>query len=163
MLPPYYFYWFRIDNKHIAEPWLDQALMDSAYKRDSGHCKLDRLSRSIYAKLLVGLCDIVVLEKPIHPETFALLNRFSTRRAWFQSYVQHSTSVLRREKRVFVWRDGENGDTRVLKRINKPEFFNAQIVNFVADMNIVFQNNFLEIHASLIFDISYMFSRFISV
>ena len=31
MLPPYYFYWFRIDNKHMTEPWLDQALMDSAY------------------------------------------------------------------------------------------------------------------------------------
>ena len=43
--------------------------------------------------------------------------------------MQHSTSVLRREKRVFVWREKENGDTRVLKRINKPEFFNAQIVN----------------------------------
>ena len=32
MLPPYYFYWFRIDNKHMTEPWLDQVLMDSAYK-----------------------------------------------------------------------------------------------------------------------------------
>ena len=32
MLPPYYFYWFRIDNKHKTEPWLDQALMDKAYK-----------------------------------------------------------------------------------------------------------------------------------
>ena len=30
MLPPYYFYWFRIDNKHMTEPWLDQALMKSA-------------------------------------------------------------------------------------------------------------------------------------
>ena len=30
MLPPYYFYWFRIDNKHMTEPWLDQALMDSS-------------------------------------------------------------------------------------------------------------------------------------
>ena len=26
MLPPYYFYWFRIDNKHMTEPWFDQAL-----------------------------------------------------------------------------------------------------------------------------------------
>ena len=26
------FYWFRIDNKHMTEPWLDQALMESAYK-----------------------------------------------------------------------------------------------------------------------------------
>ena len=32
MLPPYNLYWFRIDNKHITEPWLDQALMKSAYK-----------------------------------------------------------------------------------------------------------------------------------
>ena len=32
MLPPYYFYWFRIDNKHMTEPWLDQALMNSAYR-----------------------------------------------------------------------------------------------------------------------------------
>ena len=32
MLPPYYFYWFRIDNKHMTEPWLDQALIDSAYR-----------------------------------------------------------------------------------------------------------------------------------
>ena len=31
MLPQYYFYWFRIDNKHMTEPWLDQALMDLAY------------------------------------------------------------------------------------------------------------------------------------
>ena len=30
MLPPCNFYWFRIDNKHMAEPWLDQALIDSA-------------------------------------------------------------------------------------------------------------------------------------
>ena len=34
MLPPYYFYWFRIDNKHMTKPWLDQALMDSAYGSD---------------------------------------------------------------------------------------------------------------------------------
>ena len=34
MLSPYYFCWFRIDNKHMAEPWLDQALMDSAYKSE---------------------------------------------------------------------------------------------------------------------------------
>ena len=32
MLPPYYFYWFRIDNKHMTEPWLDQGLMDLAYR-----------------------------------------------------------------------------------------------------------------------------------
>ena len=25
MLTTYYFYWFRIDNKHMTEPWLDQA------------------------------------------------------------------------------------------------------------------------------------------
>ena len=24
----------RIDNKHMTEPWLDQALMDSAYRSD---------------------------------------------------------------------------------------------------------------------------------
>ena len=28
MFPPYYFYWFRLDNKHITKPRLDQALMD---------------------------------------------------------------------------------------------------------------------------------------
>ena len=28
MLSPYYFYWFRIDNKYKTEPWLDQALLD---------------------------------------------------------------------------------------------------------------------------------------
>ena len=27
MLPPYCFYWFRIDNKHMTEPQLDEALM----------------------------------------------------------------------------------------------------------------------------------------
>ena len=32
MLLPNYFYWFRIDNKYMTEPWLDQALMDSAYR-----------------------------------------------------------------------------------------------------------------------------------
>ena len=32
MFPPYNFYWFKINTKHMAEPWLDQALMDSAYK-----------------------------------------------------------------------------------------------------------------------------------
>ena len=36
MLPPYYFFWFRIDNKHMTEPWLDQALMDVAYRSDNG-------------------------------------------------------------------------------------------------------------------------------
>ena len=25
------FYWFRIDNKHMTEPGLDQALMESTY------------------------------------------------------------------------------------------------------------------------------------
>ena len=34
MLPPCNFYWFRLDIKHMAEPWLDQALMCSAYKSD---------------------------------------------------------------------------------------------------------------------------------
>ena len=34
MLPPYYFYWFRINNKDMTEPWLDQALMDLAYRSD---------------------------------------------------------------------------------------------------------------------------------
>ena len=28
MLPPYKFYWFRIHNKPMTEPWLNQALMD---------------------------------------------------------------------------------------------------------------------------------------
>ena len=32
MLPLYYFYWFRKDNKHMTEPWLDQALMDLGYR-----------------------------------------------------------------------------------------------------------------------------------
>ena len=27
MLLPYFFYWFRIDNKHMTEPWLDQSIM----------------------------------------------------------------------------------------------------------------------------------------
>ena len=31
-VPPYYFYWSRIDNKHMTEPWLDQTLMDSAFR-----------------------------------------------------------------------------------------------------------------------------------
>ena len=31
-LPSYYFYWFRIDIKHMTEPWLDQAPMESAYR-----------------------------------------------------------------------------------------------------------------------------------
>ena len=35
MLPPYNFYWFRIDNKHMTEPWLNQGLMDSAYRSDT--------------------------------------------------------------------------------------------------------------------------------
>ena len=30
MLPPYY--WFRMDNKHMTEPWLDEALMNAAYR-----------------------------------------------------------------------------------------------------------------------------------
>ena len=38
MLPPDYFYWFRIDNKHKTEPWLDPALMESANK-----CEFDVL------------------------------------------------------------------------------------------------------------------------
>ena len=32
MLPPYYFYWFRIDIKHMTEPSSDQVLIDSAYR-----------------------------------------------------------------------------------------------------------------------------------
>ena len=34
MLPQCNFYWFRIDTKHMTEPWLVQALMESAYKCD---------------------------------------------------------------------------------------------------------------------------------
>ena len=34
MLPPYYFYWFRIDIKLMSDPWLDQALMASAYRSE---------------------------------------------------------------------------------------------------------------------------------
>ena len=34
MLPPNLFYWFRIDNKHMTETWLDQALMDLACRSD---------------------------------------------------------------------------------------------------------------------------------
>ena len=34
MLPSFNFYWFRIDNKHMTEPWLDQVLMDSAYRNE---------------------------------------------------------------------------------------------------------------------------------
>ena len=29
MIPPSNFYWFRKDAKHMSEPWLDQALMES--------------------------------------------------------------------------------------------------------------------------------------
>ena len=36
MLPPYNLYWFRIDNKHMTEPWMDQALMESEYKYEGG-------------------------------------------------------------------------------------------------------------------------------
>ncbi len=32
MLPLFNFYWFRIDTKHMTEPWFDQSLMDSAYR-----------------------------------------------------------------------------------------------------------------------------------
>ena len=35
MLPPNYFYWFRIDNKHMTESWLDQAPIDLAYRSES--------------------------------------------------------------------------------------------------------------------------------
>ena len=35
---PCNFYWFRIDTKHMTEPWLGQTLlMESAYKCDSGN------------------------------------------------------------------------------------------------------------------------------
>ena len=34
MLLPYYFYWFRIDIKHMTLPWLEKALMDLAYRSD---------------------------------------------------------------------------------------------------------------------------------
>ena len=33
-LPPNYFYWFRINIKHMTEPWLDQAIMDPAYRSE---------------------------------------------------------------------------------------------------------------------------------
>ena len=47
MLPPCNFYWFRIDNKHMVEPWLDQMLMDSAYRSDS----LDQLLKCLGFRL----------------------------------------------------------------------------------------------------------------
>jgi len=34
MLPPCNFYWFRINIKHMAELWLDQVLMNSAYRSE---------------------------------------------------------------------------------------------------------------------------------
>ena len=52
MLPPNYFYWFRVDNKHLIEPWLDQALMDSAYRRVRVvFCIFYSLLQFLYAKL----------------------------------------------------------------------------------------------------------------
>ena len=33
MILPCNFYWFRIDNKHLTQPWLDLTLLDSAYRR----------------------------------------------------------------------------------------------------------------------------------
>ena len=43
MFPPYYFCWFRIDDKYMTEPWLDQALMDSAYTTFNGTAKINTL------------------------------------------------------------------------------------------------------------------------
>ena len=45
MLPSYYFYWFRIDNKHMTEPWLDQGPIDLAYRSDIAvfHVSMDRI------------------------------------------------------------------------------------------------------------------------
>ena len=64
MLPSYYFYWFRIDNKHMTEPWLDQALMYSAYRSgllrtyNTPYCELDKIRNSM--KLMwLNWCNFV--------------------------------------------------------------------------------------------------------
>ena len=59
MLPLYYFYWFRIDNKYMTEPWLDQALMDLAYRslrRGTSHQLYGKYGKyEKYGKIVVSL------------------------------------------------------------------------------------------------------------
>ena len=43
------FCWFRIDTNHMTEPWLDQALMDSAYR--SGKETLSVISIDLHAEM----------------------------------------------------------------------------------------------------------------
>ena len=61
MLPPYNLYWFRIDNKHMTEPWLDQALMDSAYKCDTeGTVKSQHVLSSKNDNIFLHVTQIMV-------------------------------------------------------------------------------------------------------
>ena len=87
MLPPYYLYWFRIDNKHMTEPWLDQALMDSAYRSKAEACKyfLREMGRSY--------CTIPVLK--ILNNYFRLINFFKG------SIICTSSQELMRKKLSF--------------------------------------------------------------
>ena len=50
MLPPYYFYWFRIDNKHMTEPWLD-----SAYRSD--YCAV---WKNQCFPVIAGFCMLII-------------------------------------------------------------------------------------------------------
>ena len=53
MLPPYFLNWFRIDNKHMTEPWLDQALMDSAYRsgKSTRHFQFPNIKENVFNTL----------------------------------------------------------------------------------------------------------------
>ena len=87
MLPPYYFYWFRIDNKHMAEPWMDQALMDR-------HTRVFGSLNCIYVMFAVSLhkwlAALFAYQK--HWEKFTEINTFSVRKK--QRYLPHFRSAI---------------------------------------------------------------------
>ena len=62
MLPPYYFYWLRIDNKHMTEPWLDEALMDSVYR--SGTSSYNSICFQLFVFVLFSF-EIVYADKNV--------------------------------------------------------------------------------------------------
>jgi len=50
MLPQHNFFWSRIDNKHMTEPWLDQALMESAYSVDKRNIWIEKETKHVLKK-----------------------------------------------------------------------------------------------------------------
>ena len=104
MLAPCNFYWYRIDNKHMTEPWLDQALMESVYKSATSHYLINTHSVVVLWKIrfpskieIKGTVDVFSSD-PRFTSTWSDSQRYRWRRypyssSWKSSSVKFKSTL----------------------------------------------------------------------